>query len=240
MLSARLGLPAMIEKGRDTAITLDVYSAESVQQTASAATLKLYSGGELVLEDVAATGLGPPCTYTVLAAVTSARATSADWLAVWTLTISGVDYVFRQPVYLVKHLLYSPITDDDLTDRHSDLDSLRHTAAMGSFSPYRTAAFERVQRKLIARGNRPALIIDSWAFTDLLVFETLAPIFRDFAGSLGDTRYTELADHYTAAASAAWSGLVFRYDEDEDGLIGSDETRRGSPVVYLNAPRRWR
>lgn len=236
-LTHRQSLPAMIEKGRDTAITIDVYSAASAQQTASAATLKLYAGTELVLDGVAATGFGPPATYTVAAAVTTDRAVSADWLAVWTLTIGGADHIFRQPIYLVNHLLHDVITDTDLTDLHSDLDSLRDSANMTTFEPYRTRAFERVQRMLIKRGNRPALIIDAWAFTDLLTFETLAPIYRDFASSLGDSRYTELADHYAAAAASEWAGLTFRYDAGEDGTGITGAERRGSPVVFLNAPK---
>lgn len=238
-LTHRQGLPAMIEKGRDTAITIDVYDG-STQKTATVATLQLYSGSELVLDGVSATGLGPPATYTVLAAVTADRSVSADWLAVWSLTIGGVVHIFRQPIYLVNHLLHNMITDADLTDRHSDLDSLRDSANMTSFAPFITAAFDRVQRMLIKRGNRPALIIDAWAFTDLLTFETLAPLYRDFASSLGDSRYTELADHYAAAAASEWAGLTFRYDEGEDGTGISGAERRGTPVVFLNAPRRRR
>ena len=236
-LTHRQALPAMIEKGRDTAITIDVYSAASAQQTATVATLQLYAGTELVLDGVSATGLGPPATYTVAAAVTTDRAVSADWLAVWSLTISGVVHIFRQPIYLVHHLLHNMITDADLTDLHSDIDSLRDSANMASFEPYRSRAFERVQRMLIKRGNRPALIIDGWAFADLLTFETLSPIFRDFASSLGDARYTELADHYAAAAASEWAGLTFRYDAGEDGTGVSGSERRGSPVVFLNAPK---
>ena len=236
-LVPRIGLPAMIEQGRDTAVTLDVYSAASAQQTASAGTLKLYAGSELVLEDVNATGLGPPATYTVLAAVTADRAVSADWMFVWSLTIAGVVYLMRQPAYLVKHLLYPSITDDDLTDVHSGLDSLRDTAQMTSFEPFRTLAWTRINRMLIKRGNRPALILDSWALTDLHVYMTLELIFNDFVSSISaDSGYADQADRYAAKAASEWAGLVFRYDESEDGTITGDE-RRGSPVLMLNAPR---
>lgn len=238
-LIPREGLPAMIEKDRDTAVTLDVYSAASVQQTATAATLKLYAGSTLVLEDVAATGLGPPVTYTVQAAETADRTVSADWLFEWSLTISGAVQVFVQPAYLVKTLYRGTITQDDLTALHSDLDSLRDSANMATFEPFITLARERVQRRLIKTGHRPALIFDQWALTDLLTYEALAPLFRDFASSLGDSRYAELSAHYDTKAREEWASIVFRYDENEDGIIGQRETRSGTPAIYLTPPKRW-
>lgn len=234
---ARTLLPAMIERGRDTAVSLDVFSDAGAQQTASAATVVFYDGGEEVIASVAATTTGPPASYTVPAATTTGRALSAEWLAVWTLTISGTDYVFQQPCYLVRRQLYPTITDTDLTRRHSDLDALRDTANMATFEPYRVAAWERIQRQLIRRGNRPALILDSFALTDLHVAETLADLFRDFGSSLGDSRYTDMAAHYAEVAKAEWGSIVFRYDEDEDGTIDQGEERRGSPAVYLTPPK---
>lgn len=234
---ARTLLPAMIERGRDTAVTLDVFNDAGTQQTASAATVVFYDGGEEVISSVAATSLGPPASYTVTGATTTSRALSAEWLAVWTLTISGATYVFQQPCYLVRRQLYPTITDTDLTRRHSDLDSLRDTANMSTFEPYRTAAWERIQRQLIRRGNRPALILDSFALTDLHVAETLTDVFRDFSSSLGDSRYADMSAHYAEVARAEWGQVVFRYDEDEDGVIDQNEERRGQPAIFLSAPK---
>ena len=243
-LIARIGLPALIERGRDTSLSLTVTNAAGVEQTPSAATVTLYDGGETVVDAASATSLGPPAAYTVTGATTTDRALSAEWLAVWTMTIGGDVHVFRQPAYLVRHLLYPTVTDDDLTALHSDLDALRDSANMTTFEPFRTQAWERIQRRLIARGSRPALVIDSWALRDLHAFASLELIWRDFASSLGDDRYRELADYYATAHAAEWDALVFRYDEDENGTISSDERRTGSPVIYLNRPiwepSKWR
>jgi hypothetical protein len=235
----RIDLPALIERGRDTAVSLDVYSDAGVQQSPSAATVVLYDGSEVVQTSVAATTVGPPISYTVPAATHAIRSLSSDWLAVWTVTISGVDYVFRQPVYLVRHVLYPVIIDTDLTDVHSDLDALRDSANMASFEPLRSLAWSRIQRRLIARGNRTSLVMDPWALKDLHVFETLALVFAAIASSLGDSRYAELAEQYRTDATSAWNSLVFRYDADENGAMDSSDIRRGAPVVYLAAPK-WR
>ena len=243
-LVARIGLPALIERGRDTAISLSIHNAAGAEQTATAATLTLYDGGETILDGVTATSLGPPASHTVTAATTTDRALSSEYLAVWTMTIGGSSYVFRQPAYLVRHILYPTVTDDDLTELHSDLDALRDTANMTTFQPFRERAWEQIQRRLIARGNRPALVLDSWALKDLHTFGALRLAFRDFASSLGDERYAELAAYYDTAYQSEWDAMVLRYDDDENGTISSDERRTGSPVLYLNRPRyepsKWR
>ena len=243
-LVGRIGLPAMIERGRDTSLSFTVTDAAGVEQTATAATVTIYDGGETIVDAASATTLGPPAAYTVTGASTTDRPLSAEWLAVWTMTIGGTVYTFRQPAYLVRHILYPTVTDDDLTALHSDLDALRDSANMTTFEPFRTQAWERIQRKMIAKGNRPALVMDPWALRDLHVFASLELIWRDFASSLGDDRYRELAEYYSTAHASEWDSLVFRYDDDEDGRISSDERRTGSPVIYLNRPvwepSKWR
>ena len=232
----RIDLPALIERGRDSAITLDIYSDASVQLSPTAATVVLYDGTEEVVASVAATTVGPPISYTVTAATTASRGLSASWRAVWNVTIAGVDYAIGQPAYLVRHKLYPVVIDDDLTDRHSDLDALRNSAQMTSFEPFRLLAWSRIQRQLIAKGNRPALIMDPFALKDLHVFETLAIAFASIAQSLGDARYATLAQSYREQARAEWSSLVFKYDENEDGRTVPREDRKASPVIYLSPP----
>lgn len=243
-LIARLDLPALVERGRDTPISITITDEDGAEQTASAATVTIYDGSEVIIDAAAATSLGPPASYTVTGATTTDRALSSSWLFVWTMTIGGTSYVFRQPAYLVRHVLYPVVTDDDLTQLHSDLDALRDTANMISFAPYRTRAWERIQRRMIARGNRPALVLDPWALKDLHTFSALELIFRDFASSLGDERYRELADYYATAAASEWDSLVFRYDDDQSGTISTDERRTAQPVIYLNRPAwevdKWR
>lgn len=234
---SRFQLPRFVERGVATTLSLDVYSDAGVQQTASAATLTLYEGSTKRLDAVAATTLGPPATYDLLAATTSAGSLGDDWLEVWALTIGGVVYEFRREMYVVVDVLYPHITDTDLTDRHPELSALRSTG----YEAERDAAFAFIERKLIGMGRRPQLIISGWALIDVHTFKTLELIFRGFHGSTGDGRYAELEQRYRDLFDSAFESLTFRYDLDEDGVAtGDTEQAAARPTMWLGRPARGR
>ncbi len=154
----------------------------------------------------------------------------------------GVAYEFRREAYLVRDLVFPVINDTDLTDRHPELTSLRSAG----YQAERDAAWSFINRRLIAAGRRPNLIISNWALLDPHVYKTLEMVFRGFHASTGDGRYSRsnsqgaVADH-AELFEDAWSSTDFKYDEDEDGTIGSDDERASArSVVWLNSPRRAR
>ena len=227
----------MIERGVDAALTADVYDAAGVQQTPTAATVAIYAGSKLIVDATAVHAA--PSTYTLLAALTADESLSDEWQERWSLTIGGTVYTFRRDAYLVRHILYPVITDTDLTELHSDLADLRD-ADQSTFEVQRTAAWGRIERKLIALGSRPQLVLNAWVLKDVHVWTTLAILFADFASSVGGGRYLELADHYRGRVADWWeSDAVFRYDADEDGYEEENDQRPGSPIVYLSRPPMW-
>lgn len=226
--------PRIIERGVATSLTADVYSAANAQQTATVATLTIKDGGETVIDAASATSLGPPASYSLLAATTTSRSLSDRWLEIWSMTISGSPYVFRRPAYLVRHAFFPTITDTDLTNRHAELDNLIGTN-LDDFSTYREAAREKIERRLIKKGRRPHLIFDSWALFDLHLALTLHLIFRDWASSIGDGRYTQLTEEYRLEYEREWEALTFRFDDDEGGTIDHDVTESATPSLVLTA-----
>jgi hypothetical protein len=236
MFTHRHSLPRIIEQGVAQTLTLDVYDdATEAQQTASAGTLTASVGGVAVLSAVNAT-LGPPASYALLAATTEASAIEASWLEVWSLTIGGIAYPLQRAGYLVRRAWHPTILDADLIDYHSDLATIR-PPSISTFEPYRRKAGDWVQRKLLQTGKRPWLIFDPWQLTEVHAFKALSLIFRDFASSIGDGRYKELAAEYDGKADSAWSAVTFRYDAGHNGTIAtSAQEGASSPIVLTAGP----
>jgi hypothetical protein len=231
-------LPRMIERGASQVLTLPVYAADgTAQATASSGTVSIYAGSTAIVTD-AAVSVGPPAAYTLAGSATTDQSLSEEWLEIWKLTISGTEYTFQRPAYLVRRVLYATLIDADLVEYHSDLLSLLDPDE-SNLQKYRDNAWSSVQTALIRKGRRPQLVIDSWQLRQLHAFRTLELFFRDAASSVGDGRYIELAREYGELAAEEWAALSFRYDASEDGYIGTalDETTAGSGVVYLSAPK---
>jgi len=234
-LTQRYALPRFLRRGVDESLTLDVYDSAGVQQTATVGTLSVFAGSRTVLDEVAVATLGPPAAYALAAAVTATEGLSDRWLEVWSLTIGGSVEVFQRPAYLVRRLLTPVIDDRDLSELHSDLAELRDPSQQ-SYAGQRHSAWIRLNKWLIQQGNRPALIFDSWGLRDVHIYLSLEIIFRDFATSVGDGRYSKLSDHYRQIARDEFDRLQLAYDFDEDGTNDSDaEKRSATPVTYLSS-----
>ena len=237
----RYQLPTFIARGVSQSLSLDVYNDAGAQQTASSGTVTIYKGGSVLsgVDTVAVTTTGPPAAYTLGASSTSGESLSDRWLLLWSLTISGTAYTFRQPAYLVRHVLYPTITDTDITDRYDDLDDYLDSDTT-TFQTYRDAAWVVLNRDLIKRGRRPELIIDSYAVAEAHLHKTCELIFRDFASKAGvDGRYRELQRDHADAYLREWDTMVLQYDSDEDGMPDEERRQSGQPVVWLSRPVGW-
>ena len=240
-LVGRFATPRTIERGLDVTLMLDVTDElTGAVQTSTAATFTLQDGGETLLSAVAATP-GTTTSYPLLPAVTASRGLSDQLLETWDLTIAGVHYLFRRTAYLVRVAYRPTFTDDDLFARHSVLREFLSTTLTG-YGAYREQARERIERDLIKRGKRPALIFDSWALHDAGVALSLAFIFDDDALSIGDGRYKEKAAEYRQQYLDEMEGCRFRYDESESGTVDSRDSQPPSAPIILSGgnPRsRW-
>lgn len=226
-------LPRIVERGVAATLTLDVRDDSGTAVTFTAGTLTIMDGTFEVLAATAFT-TGAPASYSLLAATTSSRTLSDDWIETWTGTISGSPYTFTRRGYLVRTAFYPTLTDTDLTARHTELDRNR-PPTISSYSKYRNAAHELIQRRLLAKGRRPWLIFDTWALFDAHLAATLMLIAKDFATALNATRWTELAAQYAAEYEAAFNAITFSYDTSEEGTLTDDAKKSANPVLTFTA-----
>lgn len=230
-------LPRMIERGVTTTLTLELYDDDGVTPLtpSSGGTVDVYAGSTLILDGGTVTA-GTTSTATLLGSATSGQTLADTWLEQWSVTVGGVAHVVRRSAYLVRHVLYPVVRVRDLLDRHSDLDG------QGDLQHLLDAAWNDIQRELIRKGNRPQLIVDSWALFDMHVARTLQMAFRDAHQRIGDGRYLELSAAYAADYARAWDTTEFRYDFDEDGTLSETERKPAEvSVIWTGRPPsdRW-
>jgi hypothetical protein len=236
-------LPRIVERGVETALSLDIYSASSVQQTATSATVTVKLGSRVLVEGASATTLGPPASYTLPASTLEDEDVSDQYLEVWTLVIGGETHTFRRAGHLVRHAFHPTITDTDLTDRDSDLLNIVPDSET-NLSQYREAARKRLERDLLRKGRRPWLIFDSYELTDAHIALSLHLFYRDQHIAIGDGRYKEAADEYGAEYREALSEVNFRYDDNETGNVDTETRQSATSVLRITSSprtyRRWR
>ena len=113
---------------------------------------------------------------------------------------------------------------------------------MTSYQAAIDEAWRQIVGRLVGKGRFPYLILDPWSLREIHLETTFSLIFRDFASSVGEGRYLDLAESHKKTAASAWRQLTFQYDKDHDGRPDGQGKRTSyEPVIYLsNAPRgRW-
>lgn len=235
-------LPRDIVRNRAFTPALRVTDVIGGDVTMSAGTYTLYAGSRQVFTTTAIdfTTNNATLTSAISAATTADEGLSDTWLETWDVTISGDTRTFDRPCYLIRRELHMTLTDNDLISRHSDLAELRDSSQT-TFVAYRGDAWLSLTQWLIQKGNRPQLIVDDWQLRETHQSLTLALIFTDFALSVGDGRYKDLAEKYRADAVVAFDRLALTYDFDEDGFIDSGEVsaKTANPVTNLMEPWGW-
>lgn len=234
-------LPRCIVRGVDaTDISTVILNPDGSGVTFDSATsYKLFRGSKEVHSTTDITvGLGNGklfLTNGIAAAELSGESLSDGLIEEWTATIDTQVHTFTRPAYLVRQQLNPTITDTDLTALHSDL--LDHIDPdQTTFERQRTDAWVVLNKWLIQKGNRPHLVLDDWQLRDVHRYISLHIIASDWATSVGDGRWRELADSYHAKALKEFDNLTFRYDFDEDGRVDAGENKSAHPVIMLQRP----
>ena len=180
--------------------------------------------------------VGSRAQYSISAAILpSTLPVGEGWQEQWALLFAdGVERTFRRSASLVLRSLHPVVTDLDLLACYSDLDDLR-PADQTSYQASIDEAWRQIVGRLVGRGRFPYLILDPWSLREIHLETTLSIIFRDFASSIGEGRYLDLAESHKKTAASAWRQLTFQYDADHDGLPdGGGGRRAAEPVIYLS------
>lgn len=229
--------PRMIRRGVTVALDADVRDEEGTAQTVTTfgSTLTLTDGDEVLVDAGAVTG-GTGATYPLNASVTTDRALSDRLLERWSLVIGGVTREFTRPAYLVRSVFTPVLVPDDLIALYSDLDDIQDPG-VGTWGDKITDARETIERDLIKKGRRPDMVFDSWALFDAHRHLTLHLVFKDAKASIGDGRYSELAEHHLAEYRREMESVSFRYDVAESGTVSGAASTSVSPPLVLTAGR---
>ena len=231
-----------IELGRDNLLKCPTFLAgAAAAPTQAGSTVSIYdSSGTAVVSAAAVTVTSSVATRTITSATFDAV---AEGLRVeWSLVMpDGVVHVFRRSCAVVRRRLYPVVTDADLLRRHTDLSALRPSTE-SSYQDYLDEAWAEITERIYRLGRRPYLILEPDALRLVHLFLTLSLVFRDFGGSGGgdgDSKWARLADHYTAQFEAAWTGMTFAYDADNDGKDGKGGKARVGmkPTLWLMGAR---
>jgi hypothetical protein len=231
--TARFRSTETIERGRTQTLSCPTSRAGATATPASG-TFSLYRPDGSALVSAQAVTVSSVATYSLTGATTSAEALGEGWLVEWALVMpDGVTHTYRNDAALCRRELAPVISQDDLTQRHSDLPSLLGAAA--SYQPYIDESWWTITNRLIGAGRRPYLVIQPSALRDCHLMLALHLVFLDYSTSAGDGgRWQALAAHYLTAYEQAWGQLRFAYDETDDNRVSATSKTSASSQVWTN------
>lgn len=230
--TARFRSTETLERGRTQTISCPT-SRAGATATPGSGTVTIFrpDGTVLVTGAVTVSGIA---TFSVTGATTTAEALGEGWLIEWALVMpDGVAHTFRQDAALCRRTLYPVISQDDLTQRHSDLPALLGAAA--SYQPYIDEAFFTICTRLIGAGRRPYLVIQPSALRECHLMLALHLVFIDYSTSAGDGgRWQALAAHYLTSFEQSYGALRFTYDEADDNRVDPTKKKSASSQIWTN------
>jgi len=232
--TARFRSTETIERGRTQTITCPT-SRAGATATPTSGTVSIYRPDGTALVAAQAVTVASIATSSLSGLTTTAEALGEGWLIEWTLLMpDGVTHTFRQDAALCRRTLYPVISQDDLTQRHSDLPALLGAAT--SYQPYIDEAFFSICTRLIGAGRRPYLVIQPSALRDAHLMLALHLVFIDYSTSAGDGgRWQALAAHYLTSYEQAYGQLKFTYDEDDSNRPDPTKKKSASSQIWTNA-----
>ena len=232
------GLPDFLVRDRINLIECPVYDAGTLTAPASG-TVDVFKGDGSKLGDAqSVTVTADIATYSIAAGtLPTTLALEENWLIVWSLTIAGSVHTFQRPAALVRRELHPVVTPADLSAIHQDAASL--LASGQTLAGFLDQAWDMIQRRLLAAGRRPYLILSDFALFDVHRHLAAYLLFNDAASSVGDGNWADMAEHHVARYDQEWARLSLSYDMDEDGVQDVGEMGTAGPTaVYIGGPGR--
>lgn len=229
--TVRLPLPDLIVRGRSHVLQAPVYLSGSLV-TPDSATVSVYDAtNAAVVDAAAATITGGVATYTIASGDLTSYSLGDGWRVEWVITLdSGEILTPRNDASLVRSGLWPVISDVDLARRVPGL-SPSAAVQLTRATTYQDAideAWVEIQLRLIAKGNRPNLVMEPSALRSVHLYLALALVMEDQELRSAPV-YEQRAQAYRDAYERAWAELSPRYDSDDDGV--ADTRRRASAAT---------
>jgi len=245
-ITTRYSMPDIIERGVARTLQMPLWYADTLI-VPTAGTLAIWRGSEEILAATAVTipGTTGIAQYALPAATTVDLELSDTWQEIWTLTVTDEDGAshsreYRREAALVICRLHPVITDADLVRLHTELRDWQATDR-ASYQPFIDAAFDTIEGRLMELGNRPHLILSSYALRTAHIALTLSMVFLDYSTTAagGADKYGEVAQKYADAFETAFGRISFKYDTDGTGKPTNSDRVNAAPVVFLGHPAAW-
>ena len=229
------GLPDFIVRAKTQTLECPVYSGSTLTAPSSG-TVTIYEGSTVLVDAAAVTITADIAIYSLSAAtIPTTLSLSDNWLIVWELVIGGETHTFQRTAALVRRELHPVVTPADVSALHQDASSL--LASGQTLADFLDQAWDMLQRRLLAVGRRPYLVLSDFALFDSHRHLAAYLLFNDAASSVGDGRWAEMAEHHLDRYEQEWSRLSLTYDMDEDGLVEDVEQGTAGPTaVFFGGP----
>jgi len=229
------GLPDFIVRDKLQTLECPVYSGSTLTAPSSG-TVTVYEGSTVLVDAAAVTITADIAVYSLAAAtIPTTLSLSDNWLIVWELVIDGEAHTFQRAAALVRRELHPVVTPADLSALHQDASSL--LASGQTLAGFLDQAWDMLQRRLLAVGRRPYLILSDFALFDCHRHLAAYLLFNDAASSVGDGRWAEMSEHHLDRYEQEWARLSLAYDMDEDGLVEDVEQGTAGPTaVFFGGP----
>lgn len=149
----------------------------------------------------------------------------------WLWLTSGTQYRRRQYFDIVRHRLFPVVGDQDLGQYIPNYKQYLPQNKDGGvlqadWQPQADMAFRRIQRRLIANGYRPSLVLDSEDLREVheLLFASI--VAGIIFSRTGDDSWSRLGEAWEKQYDRQWEQLPLRYDFSDSGTIEGAEMRQ--------------
>jgi hypothetical protein len=233
--AAGVEIPDLIQRDLGATLSYPLYRDDAVVPvTQAGSTFSLRKpDGNLLIGPAAVTvgGDGIP-TYAIAAGTIANEPFQMGYRAEWSLVVAGVTSAYRNEVGIVRCAPPLPISDRNLTGRHSKLDTWLQGTGKTTWQSWIDMTWYEVQRWLIQRGNRAHRIFQTSDLVDLVRVWTMFNILRDVVSSQNGEKFRELYTEYKDELKALQDSTTFAYSQTDEAT--PDRHRRTArPVTFL-------
>lgn len=236
--SVRFVLPDLLERGRANTLRCPVVRS-GVIVTATSGTISILDAGGTEQVSAASCTISSEGVATYSYTPASTLSYGEGWEVRWDLLLdNGARVQATNECALVRARLNCPVSDYDLYQRVSGLDpsGAKPIHSQADFQSQLDLAWQRIERRLIEKGNRPNLISSPASFFDAALNLTLALIFENFSTRL-NSAYMEQAKMFRAQYENAWKDLRFLYTTDDAVKSASGRRRAAEPPLFASSRR---